>query len=130
MVRSPVILYSLPFTLVNDLLLKLSFGIFSASKKSALFRCLSLGSTSVLIEFTSAFSSTTASEKSGFEDVMVASNTLKSPSMSDIFMWVTLNPNLECILSDDQVCANALADNNNPAAMIVTFFILFVFFVV
>lgn len=86
--------------------MKVIFGYFATSKKSALRKWLSRISTSVSIEFTSISKVKTPSLKSSFEETMLMSKVLNKPSTSEMVLWTVLKFILACALSTFQVdCA-------------------------
>src|SRR5690606_1886217 len=107
-----------------EVLLNVMVGCFSASKKSALFKWLSLGSTLVSIEFVCTVSSTTASLKSSLAETIDTSYELKCPGTSAIPKWVTVKPNLEWYGSAVHVVwANNPIETNRDTKNKVNFFI-------
>src|SRR5688500_16604488 len=115
-VRSPVTLYFLSVCFSKPVLLNTIVGYFAASKKSAPFKCVSLSSTSVSIELTSATMLTTASEKSSFCAVISDSVILNDPSISDIIKLLTEKRSDECSGSRDQVEGSRLTNENKVMA--------------
>src|SRR5690606_20583102 len=129
-VRSPSNLYSPSATFLIEVLLNVIVGYFATSKKSALLKCSSLGSTRVFTELVCTVNWITASLKSAFDDCIVTSYAPKYPGTSAIPRCVTVNPNLEWYGSAVHVvCANAPTDTSRKVKNKVILFIVILFYV-